>query len=426
MQAPKGTYDILPADQPLRERVLGEARRIFASAGYGRISTPTFEDTSLFERGVGSSSDIVRKEMYTFQDKGGRSLTLKPEGTAPVVRAYVQHGMHKLPQPVKLWYHERMFRFERPQAGRFREHYQLGAEAIGSADPALDAELIMMMSGIYEALGVPDVALRLSSMGDAGCRPAYVERLSAFLHQSSGELCGDCRERARLNPLRVFDCKNESCQAILADAPKLVDNLCDECQQHFDSVTGLLDMFGRSYRLDGTLVRGFDYYTRTTFEYECARLGAQKGIGGGGRYDNLVSELGGPATPAAGFGTGMERIVLALESAGVSAAPAAIEVFVMILGDAARAAGSQQLHRLRGLGIAAETDYAGRSPKGQMKQANRLGARYAVIIGDEELAAGAATVRDMQLGEQESVAFDGLARHVAGRLGGNRGGTAWA
>ena len=416
MQGPKGTYDVLPDAQPLRERVLGEARRIFDTAGYGRICTPTFEDTSLFERGVGSSSDIVRKEMYTFEDKGGRSLTLKPEGTAPVVRAYVQHGMHKLPQPVKLWYHERMFRFERPQAGRYREHYQLGCEAVGSADPALDVELIMLLSRIYETLGVPDVELRLSSMGDSLCRPAYVDKLTAFLDEQSPALCEDCRERARLNPLRVFDCKNESCQAVLGAAPKLVDNLCDACQEHFDSVRRLLDAFGRAYRLDGTLVRGFDYYTRTTFEYECARLGAQKGIGGGGRYDNLVAELGGPPTPAAGFGTGMERIVLALESAGVIAVREPLEVYVMILGEAARAAGSEQLHRLRGLGVRADTDYAGRSAKGQMKHANRLGARFAVIIGDEELKAGAATVKDMRLGEQESMAFSKLAGNLAARL----------
>ncbi|MCL6106966.1 MAG: histidine--tRNA ligase [Actinobacteria bacterium] len=416
MQAPKGTYDVLPADQPLREKIFGEARRILNTAGYGRISTPTFEDTSLFERGVGGSSDIVRKEMYTFEDKGGRSLTLKPEGTAPVVRAYIQHGMHKLPQPVKLWYYERMFRFERPQAGRYREHYQLGAEAIGSGDPALDAGMIMMMSELYESLGVPDVELRLSSMGDGNCRPAYVKRLSGFLKSVSDQLCEDCRERARLNPLRVFDCKHRSCQAALADAPKLIDNLCQDCQVHFDSVRKFLEPFGRSYRLDGTLVRGFDYYTRTTFEYECARLGAQKGIGGGGRYDNLVEELGGPSTPAAGFGTGMERIVLALESAGISGKQPGVDVFMISFGDDARQEAAIILHRIRGLGLIADTDYAGRSVKGQMKQANRLGARLAVIIGEDEVAAGRATVRDMESGRQSAVAFASVAEWIRERL----------
>lgn len=416
MQAPKGTYDVLPEAQPLRQRVIDEARRIFAAAGYGRINTPTFEETGLFERGVGSSSDIVRKEMYTFEDKRGRSLTLKPEGTAPVVRAYVQHGMHKRPQPVKLWYFERMFRFERPQAGRFREHYQLGCEAIGSEDPALDAELIMMLSDLYEALGVPEVAMRLSSMGCPDCRPAYQAELKSYLDSVSGELCADCRERAELNPLRVFDCKNPNCIALLAEAPLLLDRLCGACREHLDTVKALLDSFGRSYRLDGTLVRGFDYYNRTTFEYECARLGAQKGIGGGGRYDRLVEEIGGPATPAAGFGTGLERIVLALESAGVEAPVPGIDVFFMALTVEARPVACKAMHELRGLGISADTDYAGRQPKGQMKQANRLRARFAVIIGEEELGEATATVKDMGSGEQKRVRMAELTGYLQARL----------
>lgn len=415
MQGPKGTYDVLPGMQPLRQKVVDQARRIFDAAGYGRMSTPAFEDTDLFVRGVGTSSDIVRKEMYTFEDKGGRSLTLKPEGTAPVVRSYIQHGMHKLPQPVKLWYYERMYRFERPQAGRYREHYQLGAEAIGSGDPALDAEMILMLSELYEFLGVPDVELRLGSMGCPDCRPAYMESLKAYLAQAEG-LCGDCLERIKLNPLRVFDCKNETCLSLLAGAPKLVDHLCPACQEHFDQVKQFLDLFNRSYRVDGTLVRGFDYYTRTTFEYECGRLGAQKGIGGGGRYDGLVEEIGGPSMPAVGFGTGMERIILALESAGVEPPAQAIDVFLMVLADEARSAAFGALHRLRGRGLKADTDYAGRKPKGQMKQASRLGARYAVIIGEDELAAGAATVRDMSSGEQEQVALAGLEEYLVQRL----------
>jgi len=416
VQGPKGTYDVLPQDQPLRDLVVSRAIEIFRAAGYGQINTPAFEDTDLFIRGVGKSSDIVRKEMYTFEDKGGRSLTLKPEGTAPVVRAYVQHGMHKLPQPVKLWYYERMYRFERPQAGRFREHYQLGVEAIGSGMPALDAELIMMLSELYESLGVPDVELRLSSMGDAGCRPAYAAKLTEYLDGVSDQLCGDCRERARLNPLRVFDCKNETCISLLADAPKLVDNLCDSCQEHFDSVRRFLDSQGRAYRVDGTLVRGFDYYTRTTFEYECARLGAQKGIGGGGRYDDLVQEIGGPPTEASGFGTGLERIVLALKSAGIEPPPRGMDVFFIVLTEDAGEAAMNVIHRLRGQGIATDTDYAGRKAKGQMKQADRLGARFAVIIGEDEMAAQSATVKDMSTGEQESVGMGGLVEYLIASL----------
>ncbi|MHB8857969.1 MAG: histidine--tRNA ligase [Thermoleophilia bacterium] len=416
MQGPKGTYDVLPEAQPLRDKVISAAAAIFRAAGYGHINTPAFEETELFVRGAGKSSDIVRKEMYTFEDKGGRSLTLKPEGTAPVVRSYVQHGMHKLPQPVKLWYYERMYRFERPQAGRYREHYQLGAEAIGSGDPALDAELIMMLSELYEVLGVPDLTLRLSSMGDSECRPAYMEKLKGFLQSVAGDLCNDCRERMQLNPLRVFDCKNEKCLGLLAGAPKLVDNLCDSCQQHFDSVKGLLDLFGRSYHIDGTLVRGFDYYTRTTFEYECARLGAQKGIGGGGRYDNLVEEIGGQPSAASGFGTGLERIVLALESADIGAPAAAADVFFVILADEGKPEALKAMHRLRGQGVIADADYAGRKMKGQMKQANRLGARFAVIIGEDEIAAGKATVRDMESGGQQLVEMAGLERHLIDAL----------
>ncbi len=416
MQSPKGTYDVLPEGQPPRNKVRELASAIFAAAGYGRINTPAFEETELFVRGVGTSSDIVRKEMYTFEDKGGRSLTLKPEGTAPVVRAYIQHGMHKLPQPVKLWYFERMYRFERPQAGRYREHYQLGAEAIGSGDPELDVEMIMMLSDLYEGLGVPEVDLRLGSMGCPDCRPRYIDQLKDFLNQTLEELCEDCHERAELNPLRVFDCKNKRCLAQLAGAPKLVDNLCGACTDHFAAVRSGLDRLGRSYRVDGTLVRGFDYYTRTTFEYECARLGAQKGIGGGGRYDGLVEEIGGPPMPAIGFGTGIERIVLALESAGFVGEQAGIGVFFTALDDRAKPLIAKALHNLRRRGIAADTDYAGRKAKGQMKQANRLGAAYVVIIGEEEITAGTATVKNMDTGEQERLAMDGLEGYLAKRL----------
>lgn len=421
MQGPKGTYDVLPGDQPLRNRIVHRAGRLFSGAGYGRIETPAFEETGLFVRGVGESSDIVRKEMYTFEDKGGRSMTLKPEGTAPVVRSYIQHGMHKLPQPVKLWYYERMYRFERPQAGRYREHYQLGAEAIGSAEPALDAEMIMLLSDLYEELRVPDVILRISSMGCPSCRPDYIDRLQAYLEDVMDELCRDCRERARLNPLRVFDCKQEGCLAKLRDAPKLVDNLCGECMDNFGSVKEFLDDMGRAYRVDGTLVRGFDYYTRTTFEFECGRLGAQKGIGGGGRYDKLVEQLGGPDTPAVGFGTGLERIVLALESAGVGEKARGIDVFFAILDPAAWLLAVRLMHGLRLAGHSVDADYAGRKMKGQMKQADRLGARYAVIIGEQELATGEPAVKDMQSGEQQPVDADMLESYLGKKLKSGKG-----
>ena len=401
----------------MRQLVSSTAEAIFESAGYRRIMTPAFEDTGLFERGVGSSSDIVRKEMYTFEDKGGRSLTLKPKGTAPMMRAYIQHGMHKLPQPVKLWYFERMFRFENPQAGRFREHYQLGAEAIGSADPSLDAELIMLLSDLYQTLEVPEVDLRLSSMGCPVCRPPYQQQLKAYLDARSDSVCADCHERALLNPLRVFDCKQETCRAELAEAPLLVEALCSDCSAKFTSLRRYLDELGRQHRIDGTLVRGFDYYSGTTFEFECARLGAQKGIGGGGRYDRLVEQLGGPATPAIGFGTGIERIVLALESEGVTVTDPGSDIFFIVLDEEARRRVVPMLHELRQAGIAADTDYAGRKMKGQFRQADRLGAAFAVIIGEEELTAGEAAIKDMASGRQERVALEDLVDDLRHRCG---------
>ena len=311
-RAPKGTYDLLPDDAAERDAVVAAAARVFTAYGYRHVVTPEFEETGLFERGVGEATDIVRKEMYTFVDKGDRSLTLRPEGTAPICRAYVEHGMHKLPQPVKLWYYCPMFRYEKPQAGRYREHYQIGAEAIGSADPAVDAEVIVLLAAIFAEVGVEGVTLNMNSMGDPQCRPAYVEKLREYLRGHEGELCGDCLERIDLNPLRTFDCKVESCREVLDEAPRLSDHLCPECRDHFDAVLALVRAAGLEPRLDFRLVRGLDYYTRTTFEFNSDRLGAQSGVGGGGRYDGLVEQVGGQPTPGVGWGSGLERIALAM------------------------------------------------------------------------------------------------------------------
>ena len=311
-RAPKGTYDLLPDEAAERDAVVAAAARVFTAYGYRHVVTPEFEETGLFERGVGEATDIVRKEMYTFTDKGGRSLTLRPEGTAPICRAYVEHGMHKLPQPVKLWYYCPMFRYEKPQAGRYREHYQIGAEAIGSSAPAVDAEVILMLAAIFAELGVEGVTLNMNSMGDPQCRPAYVETLRQYLRGHEGELCGDCLERVDLNPLRTFDCKVESCRAVLDEAPRISDHLCPECREHFDAVLALVRTAGLEPNLDFRLVRGLDYYTRTTFEFNSDRLGAQSGVGGGGRYDGLVEQVGGQPTPGVGWGSGLERIALAM------------------------------------------------------------------------------------------------------------------
>jgi histidyl-tRNA synthetase len=414
-RAPKGTYDLLPQEAARRDAVVATAARIFAAYGYRHIVTPEFEETGLFERGVGEATDIVRKEMYTFLDKGERSLTLRPEGTAPICRAYVEHGMHKWPQPVKVWYYCPMFRYEKPQAGRYREHYQIGAEAIGSADPAVDAEVVALLAAIFAELGVEGVTLNMNSMGDAVCRPAYVETLRAYLQGREEELCGDCRERLALNPLRTFDCKVESCRAVLDEAPRIADHLCGDCREHFDTVLELVRAAGLEPRLDFRLVRGLDYYTRTTFEFSSDRLGAQSGVGGGGRYDGLVEQIGGAPTPGVGWGSGLERITLAMrEPPRPDASP---DVYVVSVTDDARAAAFDVVQALRGGGLRADLDLAGRSPKGQLKQAARSGAALAAFVGLEDLDAGRVRLRVMAGGKETDVSREALAAAAREHLG---------
>jgi histidyl-tRNA synthetase len=413
ISVPKGTYDVLPGDQPVRRWVVSCAEEVFDRYGYKRIDTPTFEETRLFSRGVGESTDIVRKEMYTFEDLGGRSMTLRPEGTAPVARAYVEHGMHTLPQPVKLYYHSPMFRYESPQSGRFRQHHQLGVEAIGSNAPELDAEVIGVLATLYGQLGLQGITLRLNSMGCRQCRPSYSAALREFLSASSQSLCRDCQERALLNPLRVYDCKVPSCHAVLSVAPKLREHLCEACAAHHVRVQECLSMQGIVYTGDHTLVRGMDYYTRTTFEFTAGQLGAQSGVGGGGRYDDLVESIGGPAVPGVGFGTGIERIVLALGQSESTPVPARRPgAYVVALSDVARTPAFELAHELRMLGVPADLDYAARSGKGQMSQAGRSGARYAFILGEQEVADKVITARDMETGSESKVARAHVAAFV--------------
>ena len=401
LTAPKGTYDILPDQQPLRRWVIAVAEEVFTRYGYRRIDTPLFEDTRLFTRGLGQATDIIRKEMYTFTDLGGRSMTLRPEGTAPVARAYIEHGMHTLPQPVKLYYHSPMFRYESPQAGRYRQHHQLGVEAFGSPAPELDAEVVGMLAALYRELGLDEIELRVNSMGCAECRPAYASALRSFLASRAEELCDECRERTRLNPLRTFDCKVEACRSVLAEAPRLPDHLCDVCRRHHTRVKACIALQDLTYVDDHTLVRGMDYYTRTTFEFQCPLLGAQSGVGGGGRYDDLVASLGGPPTPGVGFGTGVERIVLALQRSGRQGPSApGPAVYLVALGDSARIEVFRLAHELRTVGVPVDLDYMDRSVKGQMKQAGRSGARWAIIVGEKELAEGRLTIKDLSTGEE--------------------------
>jgi histidyl-tRNA synthetase len=410
-QAPRGTFDVLPAHARTRGRIAETAAAIFARAGYEPIATPSFEDTELFERGVGHSTDIVRKEMFTFEDKGGRSLTLRPEGTAPICRAYVEHGMHKLAQPVKLSYTGPFFRHERPQAGRYRQFHQLGIEAIGSDAPLADAEAIGLFAELVAELGIPGVELRLGSLGSLSARQTYLEELKAYLRAHEEELSKEVRERIDVNPLRAFDSDDEGTRAAMASAPTLVERLEGEDAEHFGEVRALLDAAGIEYTIDPTLVRGLDYYTRTIFSFVCDRLGAQSEIGGGGRYDGLVEQLGGPPTPAIGWAAGIERILLALEE---EVATEGRDVFVVTgsqgIGKAQNALAITLVNELRRAGLSAEFDLAGRGLKGQLKHADRIGARRVLILEAE----GVAQLRDMESGEQRPVDTAHLVAEIAG------------
>jgi len=407
LQAPRGTSDVLPEDAARRDALESQAERVLGSAGYRRIETPVFEATELFARGVGEATDIVQKEMYTFEDPGGRSLTLRPEGTAPICRAYLEHGMHKLAQPVKLSYLGPFFRHERPQAGRYRQFHQLGAECIGTDSPLADAEAIMLLSDLLGELGVPGVGLRLGSLGSLEARRDYLEQLKAHLHAHEGELSDDVRERIDINPLRAFDSDHEGTRGVMASAPTIVGSLAGADAEHFAAVRELLDAAGIAYVVDPTLVRGLDYYTRTIFSFVCDALGAQSEIGGGGRYDGLIEQLGGPATPAVGWAAGIERILLALDEE--DEAPGR-DAFVAIADAGQRARAMALAVELRHAGLSAEIDLADRSLKGQLKHANRIGARRVLILE----ADGSAQLREMGSGEQRPADTANLVDEMTG------------
>jgi histidyl-tRNA synthetase len=410
-QASRGTFDVLPEQARRRARVERAAAAIFARAGYEPIATPAFEDTELFERGVGKSTDIVRKEMFTFEDKGERSLTLRPEGTAPICRAYLEHGMHKLAQPVKLSYLGPFFRHERPQAGRYRQFHQVGVECIGTDSPLADAEAIMLLSDLLGELAVPGVQLRLGSLGSLDARRAYLEQLKAHLHSHAGELSEDVRERIDINPLRAFDSDHEGTRGVMASAPTIVDSLAGEDAEHFAAVRDLLDAAGIAYAVDPTLVRGLDYYTRTIFSFVCDALGAQSEIGGGGRYDGLIEQLGGPATPAVGWAAGIERILLALEGDEGDAAPSEPLVFISHAArESERRLAMALATELRHAGIAAELDLAGRSAKGQLKHAIRIEASHVLLLEES----GVVSLRDMKARTQRPIELANLVDEITG------------
>jgi histidyl-tRNA synthetase len=392
IQAPRGTFDVLPDDAARRDVLEAHAKKILEAAGYRRIETPTFEATELFARGVGEATDIVQKEMYTFDDGAGRSMTLRPEGTAPVCRAYIEHGMHKLAQPVKLWYLSSFYRAEAPQKGRYRQFWQVGAELIGSDGADSDAELIILLDDLLDALNVRDRKLLLSSLGQPETRAEYREELIAYLRAHEDQLSEEARSRIDLNPMRAFDASDRGTQAVMKDAPKLLDRLNTEDAEHFEQVKSLLDDAGIQYELDPTLVRGLDYYTRTLFEFQSGALGAQSAVGGGGRYDRLIEQLDGPGTPGSGWAAGVERILLA--AAEVPVAAPQVDLFVAVAEPAAKQVAFGLAREARRAGLNAQLELADRSLKGQLKHADRLRTRYVAIVDSNVM------LKNMESGEQ--------------------------
>ena len=411
--APRGTKDILPDTVGDWNYVEGEIRELCRRFGYSEIRTPIFEHTELFQRGIGEGTDVVDKEMYTFTDRGERSITLRPENTASAVRAYLQNKLYAQSNLVKLFYIGSMFRYDRPQAGRMREFHQFGVEALGEATPAVDAEVILLAMNLLEGLGLKDLELSINSVGCPKCRSKYRTMLQDFFQDKLEDLCDDCRSRFERSPLRILDCKKDSDKPYMADAPKITDCLCEECADHFAKLKELLTSAGISFTHDPRLVRGLDYYTKTAFEIKYPPLGAQSAVAGGGRYDGLIEEMGGNPTPAVGFATGLERLLLALESQNLLPEKnRSVDAYVVALGEAAQAEGFKLLNSLRQQGLSAAMDFAGRSMKAQMKQANKLGAKYSVILGEDEIAEGVVMLRSMEGSSQAKVPMNQVAEKI--------------
>ena len=419
-QAPKGTRDVTPGESYRWQYVEELIRRTTARYGFKEIRTPVIEHTELFLRSVGDTTDVVQKEMYTFNDKGGRSITLKPEGTAGTVRMFVEHGLFAEAMPLKVYYLNcPVFRYERPQAGRLREHHQFGVECFGAPEPSADAEVIAMAWDIFTVMGARDLTVKLNSIGCPKCRDRYQTALKAYLAEHRDELCEDCQVRLEKNPLRVLDCKVESCKKINAHAPHTMDYVCDECRSHMDRLRGYLDAIGIPYEMDPMLVRGLDYYTRTVFEIVSGAAGAQGTLCGGGRYDGLVKQIGGPEVAAVGFGLGIERLLLYLDQLGVEVPkPETVDVLIFGMGDAERQKAFELVNGLRKLGYAADTDHVGRSVKANFKYAGKTEAKHVLVIGENELTNGKGNIKRMADGEQIEVSL--TARDIAETIGGNQ------
>lgn len=409
IQSPKGTRDILPSEiyrWQYVERVFSE---LCASFGYKEIRIPVFEYTELFQRSVGDSTDIVRKEMYTFNDKGGRSITLRPEGTAGVVRSYIENGMSSLPQPVKLYYNLTAYRYENVQKGRYREFSQLGIEAFGAAGPSVDVEIISLVDMFFKRLGLKNTGLNINSIGCPRCRAEYHEKLKEYFRPHLSELCEDCRSRFEINPMRIIDCKESGCNEFIKGAPYLPDNLCGECGAHFEGLQAGLDNLGIRYGVDPGIVRGLDYYTKTVFEFISENVGAQGTICGGGRYDGLVEVCGGAPAPGIGFALGVERLLMELDSQEVVIGePPPMDIYIATLGERAATFAQQLTYKLRSFSVGAETDLVGRSLKAQMKYADKMGFSYIIVLGDDEIDSGKGVLKDMRSGEQKDVSLDSI------------------
>ena len=413
VKAPKGTKDMLPGEAYRWHWVENLMRDKARTYGYREIRTPVFEHTELFLRGVGDTTDIVQKEMYTFEDKGGRGITLRPEGTAGAVRAYIEHGMQNEAQPVKMYYIAPIFRYERPQKGRYRQHHQFGVEVFGAAEPSADAEVISLAHSVLTGVGIQKLSLEINSVGCPTCRAVYHKALKEYLKDRMDDMCGTCRERFDRNPLRILDCKVEGCKDIVKDAPKMLEYLCDECREHFVGVQTYLNAADIPFTINPLIVRGLDYYTKTVFEFISDDIGAQGTVCGGGRYDKLVETLGGPSVPGMGFGMGLERLLLVMDALGVEIPESrTCDVFIVTIGDRARKKGFELLTGLRQGGISADMDHTGRSVKAQFKYAGKLGAGYVLTLGEEELTEGKARIKDMETGDEQGVRMETITDYL--------------
>lgn len=415
INAPKGTKDILPGQVYKWHYVEKKFADICRKYGFKEIRTPMFEHTEIFARGIGDTTDVVQKEMYTFNDHGNRSITLKPEGTAGVVRSFIEHKQYAEVQPTKYCYITDCFRYEKPQSGRLRHFHQFGIEVFGTPNMLADAEVICLADDFLKELGITQIELRINSVGCPECRSAYREALKEYLKPRYDELCGTCKERFERNPMRIIDCKSEICQGIVHDAPRMIDYLCDDCKKAFDELKENLTAMGIEYKIDPNIVRGLDYYTKTAFEFVTTSIGAQGTVCGGGRYDHLVEELGGPPIPGVGFGLGIERLILLMEAAGIGFPEEdRVDVFIAVMGDRAKAFGLNLCRELRQKGLIAEMDTLARNIKGQFKYADRLNARYTIVIGDNELDKGVVSLKDMEKSRQTEIKIENIFDKIAG------------